>query len=415
MIIDGHAHIGRDKDGTLSDAPFLLRKMGDCKIDRSVIFPLNDINPGPCFLRANNHIADTVSKYPLEFIGFARLDPEDRFALVELDRSINELGLRGIKLHPVAQSFEMSSEKLMKIVRKAEIYDVPIIFHTQGTVGEINFMDAFDEFMASVMKECPTAKIIMGHSGMNFGIDGALQIAKKYPRNIFLEISICNREVVEKIIKSVSVNQVIFGTDMPYGMHLQIVKVLNLLTNEANLSDNERAKILGGNIGRLIARDSYWRCKRNELQIKMMEGKEIGKCAVMDSRNPITDLQKLIDKLHLQSDFIGRIRMESVVYPIDFSGDFFLTKTIYLYIRFDEISIAFLGDGWNEKIYAFTPMLRFSEILSGKSYLPELVHEDSRSILVDAPVDGIPSEGILRDLLAQTGLTFELKSVFFQT
>ncbi|MEM2373401.1 MAG: amidohydrolase family protein [Thermoproteota archaeon] len=404
MIIDGHAHIGFDIDGTSSDASFLLSEMQNYKVDRAVIFPLNETDPGVCFSKANDLVSKNVSKYPFKFIGFARLNPIDKFASVELHRAIEYLKLRGVKLHPVSQSFKMSDERLFNLAKKICEYDVPIIFHTQKAVGDTDLMSSFEEFVGKVVRECPIIKIIMGHSGMNFGVDDAIRIAKKYPKNLFLELSVCRSEIIEEIIRSVNSEQIIFGTDLPYGRSQMIETTLDLLLNKSSLKEYEKNKILSGNIAKLVARDFYWKIKKNQESRRSQENDEIGKCAVISSRNPIADIKKLISTVYF--DFV-----ETAVYPVDFTASFFLTKTIFLHAWFDEVSLTFLGDGWNDKVYVFTPSVRFSEISNGKTYLPELVSEEDKNIVIDAPVDGKGSLEILSKILTEIGWEYSLKPV----
>ena len=47
----------------------------------------------------NDYVAELVNAHPEQFIGFATVDPwKDRWAVNELDRAVNDLGLRGLKL-----------------------------------------------------------------------------------------------------------------------------------------------------------------------------------------------------------------------------------------------------------------------------------------------------------------------------
>jgi predicted TIM-barrel fold metal-dependent hydrolase len=47
-----------------------------------------------------------VQRYPEQFMGFASVDPwKGKLAVQELERSVKELGLRGLKLHPTTQAF----------------------------------------------------------------------------------------------------------------------------------------------------------------------------------------------------------------------------------------------------------------------------------------------------------------------
>src|SRR3989304_6655371 len=52
----------------------------------------------------NDWTASVVQKYPGRFIGFAMVDPKDgQKAVDEVTRGVQDLGLRGLKVHPPGQ------------------------------------------------------------------------------------------------------------------------------------------------------------------------------------------------------------------------------------------------------------------------------------------------------------------------
>ena len=54
----------------------------------------------------NDFVAGCARAHPEAFVGFASVDPlKGDAAVVELERAVRELGLRGLKLHPTAQGF----------------------------------------------------------------------------------------------------------------------------------------------------------------------------------------------------------------------------------------------------------------------------------------------------------------------
>jgi hypothetical protein len=48
--------------------------MDSSSIDKAVVFPFNEADPGISFSKANDFIADAVGQYPERLIGFGRLD-----------------------------------------------------------------------------------------------------------------------------------------------------------------------------------------------------------------------------------------------------------------------------------------------------------------------------------------------------
>ena len=69
---------------------------------------------------------------PARRIGFLSVDPEAPGAMDELERSVGDLGLKGIKLGPNYQDFEPLGAAARGSTRYAEQHRLPILFH-QGT------------------------------------------------------------------------------------------------------------------------------------------------------------------------------------------------------------------------------------------------------------------------------------------
>ena len=60
----------------------------------------------------NDYVASIVREYPEQFIGFCNIDPwKGEIAIREVERSVRELGMKGLKLHPVHQQFFPNDER----------------------------------------------------------------------------------------------------------------------------------------------------------------------------------------------------------------------------------------------------------------------------------------------------------------
>ena len=79
--------------------------------------------------RALVDIAEAVARYPDRLIGFARLHPWYPESLSLLDRAVRELGMKGLKLHPVGTLAHPASEQTLLLMRRAGELRVPVLFH----------------------------------------------------------------------------------------------------------------------------------------------------------------------------------------------------------------------------------------------------------------------------------------------
>ena len=159
-----------------------------------------------------------------------------RESIEEIERGIEIYGFVGVKL---VAPVPCSDPSTFPIVEKAMEYNVPILIHTfhkkpQKLWGQ-NPSDSSD--IAKLAKKYPEAKIIMAHIGGGGDWEYALKAIKDYD-NAFLDTSGsgCDRGMIEKAIRVVGEDRVLFGTDL--NITTGIAKF-----NEARLSGSQREKI----------------------------------------------------------------------------------------------------------------------------------------------------------------------------
>jgi uncharacterized protein len=84
---------------------------------------------------SNDYVAEAVRNYPDVFIGFASVDPwKGRLAVAELERAVKELGLKGLKLHPIVQAFFLNDRRFYPLWETCSALKIPLLIHT-GTTG----------------------------------------------------------------------------------------------------------------------------------------------------------------------------------------------------------------------------------------------------------------------------------------
>ena len=133
MIIDAHVHIGTTINHfkrlhiTAGD---ILREMDANGIDMAILCPAGadlavDNRAG------NDRVAAAVRAHPDRFIGLGSANPwYGETALVELERAVYDLGLRGFKFHSLIQGFHLNDPILVyPLVEKA--VDLDLQFHEQ--------------------------------------------------------------------------------------------------------------------------------------------------------------------------------------------------------------------------------------------------------------------------------------------
>ena len=238
MIIDAHNHVGGPDrgDGKRQSAEEIVAEMDRLGIDKAVIFPFSEVNPGISFSIANNRTAEAINKYPDRLIGFARLDPNfGKKGVEELKRDV-ELGLVGLKLHPSSQKFSLRSEHLRNIIKKASRLNIPVIFDSGKK-------ESPPEQIGELAELFPDAKIIMAHMFGDF-----LWVALHH-QNIYIQTTdMPRKEIIQKAVEELGAERVIMGSDSPYiSMKAELEKIKSL-----NISEKEKKLIMGENMRRIL-------------------------------------------------------------------------------------------------------------------------------------------------------------------
>lgn len=245
----------------------LLSLMKDCLIARAVVFA-----PFPMFCRGtaihpNRWLAKEISEH-LELIGFGVIDFE-RDDVQKQVEEIKDLGLRGIKLHPAAQRFCITSPKAFEVYGAAQRLNLPISFHTGVHWYRLreNHPLLFDE----VAYHFPKLKFSMEHvGGYHFFEDAVAVIMNNFRggqmrfgsniyaglTNVFHWTKTANfwylgKEKVKKLLDLIGDDFVIFGLDFPFVTASEIKESIRII-EDLDVTQETKDKILGINLERFL-------------------------------------------------------------------------------------------------------------------------------------------------------------------
>ncbi len=234
MIIDAHNHIGERHDLGMTPET-LVRLMDRAGVDMAVAFSFPK-------LWDNDYVARAVKAFPDRIIGFVGVNPWEPRAADEVRRGIETLGLRGLKLHPVRDSFSLAEGRLTDpLFRRCEEFGVPVICH--GCDEWSNTPWTFREMAVRF----PGVPLIMAHGGHNWLREDALEAMKRAP-NLYIESSIMYSGYVQRAVREISPQRVIMGTDTPTEVFEFQLKKIEMAVEDPT----ERALVMGGNVARLL-------------------------------------------------------------------------------------------------------------------------------------------------------------------
>jgi predicted TIM-barrel fold metal-dependent hydrolase len=246
MIIDDHVHVHEwsyRKGDPEYEVEYVIRQMDEAGVDRAIIED-SLAYVGASQARSNGYTKEAVDAFPDRLIGFANIKPPEgaRQCVEEIDRTIGEWGFRGIKLHPMADGYAADDTDFVDPIIEAVVrHDVPVWFHT----GHLPYATPMQ--IARLAARFPAAKLIIGHLGGAMIYD-AILCAQSRP-NLYLDISLQGAASVHLACAEVPADKLIFGSDAPYGD----IRSSRRAVETADLSAEDKAKILGGNIAALCS------------------------------------------------------------------------------------------------------------------------------------------------------------------
>jgi predicted TIM-barrel fold metal-dependent hydrolase len=231
-IIDFHVHIGHDVDGKTRSASVQISEMERIGIDAAVVFPFN-LGAAGDYAEANRELLGECSGID-QLIPFARINP----TLDSFEEGMVEavgLGLRGFKIHPKYQQFEIGD--VPGFFEVADRLGLPVIAHSAHRDG------VYAAELVEVSHSYPVMTIVLGHAALSESPDTTLLRSARECPNLFFETSINRRPRIERLILSLGPEKVLFGSDEPYGSAPEALEAIRSI----DLSDEEMDMVLGGN------------------------------------------------------------------------------------------------------------------------------------------------------------------------
>jgi predicted TIM-barrel fold metal-dependent hydrolase len=239
----------------------------------------------------NDAIAAPCRKYPSRFFGLFTLPTSSvRESLDELDRSVNELGLRGFGCFSNLNGQPLDREELFPIYERLAKYKLPVYIHpTAPLATEVTGIDimptlifgwAFDSTVAMtrlvygrVLERFPEINFVVADVGgvlaffaqraINIYSGRTEEIRQRYglnenPLDSFRRFYVDTADHPVSTLRCVKdffgVDRLVLGTNYPYGPEEGCLLVKNSLKaiEGLELHGADKQKVLGGNAARIL-------------------------------------------------------------------------------------------------------------------------------------------------------------------
>ena len=249
MRIDAHVHINSALE--FPEAMFTLAD--HYRVEKLCVSSLGrgwpqDPTEEQC-AEANDAVRKLMGRHPDRIVGFCYANPRHgQWALDEIDRRIDGEGFLGIKLWIAVYADDPC---VYPLIEKAIDLRVVVLQHAWYNRTRDSETESQPHHVAALANRYPEAKLLMAHSGGDW--EKGLRVVRRAPS---LCTDVCGSDnytgMVEMAVAELGADRVVWGTDCPgRSMASQIGKVLG-----ADISDEDKERILGGNIERMLKRDT---------------------------------------------------------------------------------------------------------------------------------------------------------------
>ncbi|MGE4277666.1 MAG: amidohydrolase family protein [Lawsonibacter sp.] len=280
MIVDIHTHTFPDKiapptiqklssmshtkpfsDGTNAG---LAASMAAAGVDRSVVLPVATNIQKVCSI--NNSAARINQDYPRSgMFSLGCIHPDSPDWKEELAR-IADLGLKGIKLHPVYQDVNLDDPRYLRILDRCGELGLVVLAHAGQDIGIRGRVRCSPEIVLRALRQVGPIRIILAHMGgwrdwdqveellVDTGVflDTSSSLGQITPLGDGYygpsELEMMGPEQFVRIVRKFGADHILFGSDSPWGGQTEDLARFRALP----LTAEEQRAILGDNAQKLL-------------------------------------------------------------------------------------------------------------------------------------------------------------------
>ncbi len=231
----------------------------------------------------NDFLAETVATNEERFVALGTVPLQDTdMAVIELERCVRELDMRGVEISTNVNGEELSSLRLEKFFAKVEELDVLVFIHPAGFTHADRLRDDYfinlighpiestlavsQLIFGGVLERHPGLKVCIAHGGgylpayagrMEHGYHARADCGANLPqppsaylKRLYFDTMVFDPDQIAYLVSKYGPDHVLLGSDYPYDMGE--ADPVALVDSVSALSNDDRDAIYGLNAARLL-------------------------------------------------------------------------------------------------------------------------------------------------------------------
>lgn len=180
-----------------------------------------------------------------EFYGLGTIHADFQDKIAELQR-MEELGLRGLKIHPDTQKFNMDDPRMFEVYEYLQENELPILIHC----GDYRYDYSHPQRLCEILDRFPKLIVVAAHFGGWSVPDLALEYLRD--KRCYMDTSstffMSGLKRAKELIRIYGAERMVFGTDFPMWMPSEeLDKFMSM-----GLTERENELILCENTKRIL-------------------------------------------------------------------------------------------------------------------------------------------------------------------
>ena len=245
FIVDANAWVGnwpfKDLDASAADVVALMDEKG---VDRAVVSSIDSVMLRNCH-RGNRKLADEIEDHRERFIPLATINPSYTAWEQDLDESLDDLGMEGVRLLPNYHHYDLNASDVKELFDACAARDVPVFVastledqrqrHPTMTLrgfedgGTRNLPEEYVDQLIETLTDCPETDVVIADAWTS-AYDITEAVCEKNPSGVRLNNFVRDGETLfdladlycyfsyqaAEIVEKLGTDRLVVGPQLPY-------------------------------------------------------------------------------------------------------------------------------------------------------------------------------------------------------